>query len=546
MKSGSNSSPAAASLPAIRHSLRFKVLLGLTIFNIAATVIFSVNHYLVERGHIMADLQDKLSDYTHAIDKMLPDGFIDRAVSPTAVSPEEYRRVVEKLTDYCNDAGLRYLYTYARTPEGFFCTASNGTPEEMAAGSFTPYWDHYTSAPPEITRAWDTNQPVYADVTDTWGRSYSLFAPMTTAAGTRYIAGADLAITYVNDLLTQSLNRSIAIGVGVFVLFFVISYLMSTRFSRKIMQLAAYTQELSRSNFRPEVTSPLRLTIVAIPQRTKDEVGQLASSFIVMEDQLGTYLHELKETTAAKERFHNELKIAGDIQSAMLPHEFPASARIDLHAAMKPAKEAGGDLYDCFFLDPDHLCFVIGDVSDKGMPAAIFMAVTLTILRAKATAELAGSPEEILRLTNELLVTQNQMYQFVTAFLGVINVRTGEVIYSDGGHNRPYHRSASGARMLPPGGGIALGVMPGAAFKRHTLQLQPGDTLFLYTDGVTEAIAADESFYGEPRLEKLLSAHPLESTACDWVNLVAKDVADFSLGHAQADDITVLAVRFKV
>jgi sigma-B regulation protein RsbU (phosphoserine phosphatase) len=99
--------------------------------------------------------------------------------------------------------------------------------------------------------------------------------------------------------------------------------------------------------------------------------------------------------------------------------------------------------------------------------------------------------------------------------------------------------------MLPPGGGIALGVMPGAVFKRHTLQLQPGDTLFLYTDGVTEAIAANESFYGEPRLEKLLSAHPLEAPACDWVNLVAKDVADFSLGHAQADDITVLAVRFK-
>lgn len=545
MNSGSNSSPAAAAQPTLRHSLRFKVLLGLTIFNIAATVIFSVNHYRVERGHIMDDLRDKLSDYTYAIDKMLPARYLDRAVTPDAIAPDEYRPVVDKLTRYCNEAGIRYLYTYAHGADGFYCTASNGTPEEMAGGSFTPYWDHYASAPPAIIEAWQTNRPVYADVTDTWGRSYTLFAPLTTLDGTRYIAGADLAITYVDALLNQSLNRSILIGSAVFVLFFVISYLASGRFSRQIMQLAAYTQELSRSNFRPETTSPLRLTIISIPQRTKDEVGQLASSFLVMEDQLGTYLHELKETTAAKERFQNELKIAGDIQAAMLPHEFPASDRIDLHAAMKPAKEAGGDLYDCFFLDPDHLCFVIGDVSDKGMPAAMFMAVTLTILRAKATAALAGTPEEILRQTNELLVTQNQMYQFVTMFLGVINVRTGEIAYSDGGHNRPYHRSAAGAHMLPPGGGIALGVMPGAAFKHHTLQLQPGETLFLYTDGVTEAIAANDSFYGEPRLEKLLASQPLDSTACAWVDLVSKDVADFSLGHAQADDITVLAIRFK-
>jgi sigma-B regulation protein RsbU (phosphoserine phosphatase) len=229
----------------------------------------------------------------------------------------------------------------------------------------------------------------------------------------------------------------------------------------------------------------------------------------------------------------------------MLPHEYPASDRLDLHAAMKPAKEAGGDLYDCFFLDPDHLCFVIGDVSDKGMPAALFMAVTLTIVRAKATPALADAPEEILRLTNELLVTQNQMYQFVTMFLGVLHVRTGLVVYSDGGHNRPYHRTAAAAQMIPRGGGIALGVMPGAAYQRHTLQLQPGETLFLYTDGVTEAIAADESFYGEPRLEKLLSAVPFPSPAATWVDGVMKNVFEFSHGHVQADDITVLAVRFK-
>ncbi|HXA15118.1 MAG TPA: PP2C family protein-serine/threonine phosphatase, partial [Opitutaceae bacterium] len=243
-----------------------------------------------------------------------------------------------------------------------------------------------------------------------------------------------------------------------------------------------------------------------------------------------------------------ELRIAGEIQASMLPHDFKSpgcNCQVDLYAAMKPAKEAGGDLYDFFYLDPDHLCFVIGDVSDKGMPAALFMAVAATVLRAHATAERIQTPEEILTQTNELLIRQNSMYQFITMFLGIVNVRTGAVVYSDGGHNRPYlRRAGKSAEMLPRGGGIALGVMPGASFKHHSLQIQPGDTLFLYTDGVTEAIAADESFYGEGRLETLLSGIPADVPASAWTDAVMQSVFVFSKGHAQADDITVLAVRF--
>ena len=544
-----SAAPAATPRRSTRFGLRFKILLGLTLFNIAGTVLFSVNHYLTEKERILQGIRDKLAAAARALPDMLPPGHLDRAVAPGVVSPADYRRIVDQLSAFCNDTGLRYLYTYFKGEKGFYCTSTNGTPKELAEGKFTAYWDLYDSAPPSLSRAWATGQPVYEAVSDQWGRTYTLFLPLKTKAGTRYISGADIPISFLDEVLAESLTRSALIGLGSFVIFFLISFPLSSQFSQRIIQLAAYTRELAGSDFKPDAATPLHQQIVAMPTKTGDEVGQLAHSFIEMEHQLGSYLQELKETTAAKERFQNELKIAGDIQASMLPHAFAARSeqdRIDLHAGMKPAKEAGGDLYDFFYLDDDHLCFAIGDVSDKGMPAALFMVVALTILRARATADLIDRPEEILRQTNELLIPQNQMCQFVTMFLGIVNVRTGEVVYADGGHNRPYHRHASGeARMLPPGGGIALGVMPEAVYKRHTVQLQPGESLVIYTDGVTEAIAADESFYGEKRLETLVAATPLETPASQWVERVMGNVFDFSKGHAQADDITVLVVRHR-
>jgi sigma-B regulation protein RsbU (phosphoserine phosphatase) len=187
---------------------------------------------------------------------------------------------------------------------------------------------------------------------------------------------------------------------------------------------------------------------------------------------------------------------------------------------------------------------VVGDVSDKGMPAALFMTVVISVMRARATADLIGRPEEILRQTNELLIPQNAMCQFVTLFLGILNVRTGHLVYSDGGHNHPFLKRADDApKMMPFSGGIALGIMSGAEYQCQTLQLHPGDTLFLYTDGVTDAIAADETFYGDARLERELTAIPAEANAAAWVDASMRSVFKFAEGHAQADDITVMALR---
>ncbi|HSY53309.1 MAG TPA: SpoIIE family protein phosphatase, partial [Opitutaceae bacterium] len=473
-------SAAPSSVPKMRFGLRSKILLGLTIINIASTAIFSVNHYHDEKKLIYDGLKEKLTPAAYALSYILPDGYFDRAVRPDAITPQEYRANVDTLSRYCQSTGFVYLYSYTKVGDAFYCTSSNGTRDELAKNTFAHYWDPYPTAPQEIFEAWDKNEPVYHEVKDQYTHSYTLFLPLVTANGTRYLAGADLPISYVDTLLASSLEQSIFLGVGSFAVFFFISFILSTRLSRKIGRLAAYTREMAATNFQLKSDSPLRQQLAIMPGQSQDEVALLAASFLQMEDQLSVYLRDLTETTAAKERFQNELRIAGEIQASMLPHDFKApgcNCQVDLYAAMKPAKEAGGDLYDFFYLDPDHLCFVIGDVSDKGMPAALFMAVAATVLRAHATADRIQTPEEILTQTNELLIRQNSMYQFITMFLGIVNVRTGAVVYSDGGHNRPYlRRVGKSAEMLPRGGGIALGVMPGASFKHHSLQIQPGDT----------------------------------------------------------------------
>lgn len=540
----------------IRFGLRFKIILGLTLFNLLGTAVFSWNHYRVEKHAIIDGVERKLAAAARALPDMLPEGYLDRAASPSGVSEQEYLQVLKKLSAYCQDTNLIYLYTYHFVDGEFRTTSSNGTPEELADGSFAQYWQAYEQ--PLLTEAWQTNQARYGEnsADDEWAHVYFLFSPRETAAGTRYIVGADLAINRLYQRLDSSLRESILIGSLSFIVVFAFSFLIGSRVSRKISRLAEYTNELAAQDFQPVQDQVLRQEVVQIPRQSHDEIAMLAGSFIAMEGQLNDYLAELTETTATKERLRNELKIAGDIQLSMLPRAFNqilegrSDVPVDLHAVVKPAKEAGGDLYDFFFIDDDHLCFLVGDVSDKGMPAALFMTVTTTLLRAHARArsELVSQPDRILSETNDVLAEQNPMCQFVTLFLGILNVRNGELRYANGGHNPPYlcRRQAS-AQALDLPEGVALGVMEGMDFASASLQLQPGDTLYLYTDGVTEAVAMDESFYGEPRLEAELNRLNAQSDnkAKRWAEETLHSVFQFADGHAQADDITILALRFR-
>lgn len=281
--------------------------------------------------------------------------------------------------------------------------------------------------------------------------------------------------------------------------------------------------------------------------RSGDEIGRLTDSFSFMRDSLKDYILRLTETTAAKERIESELKIARDIQMGILPKIFPPFPdrpdEFDLYALMEAAKEVGGDFYDFFYCDDTHLCFVIGDVSGKGVPASLFMAVTKTLIKTTATA--ISDPGAVLTKVNNDLSRGNDACMFVTIFLGLLDTGTGELLFANGGHNPPLVVAETGeAEFLAVPKGLVLGAMEDYLYRTDKIQLKPGESLFMYTDGVTEAMNAGEELFSEERLKSRLNSLR-GSGVRDMISGVMEELVFFADSAAQSDDITMLAVRYK-
>ncbi len=260
--------------------------------------------------------------------------------------------------------------------------------------------------------------------------------------------------------------------------------------------------------------------------------------------------HEkLKEAYAIinkqKERMQEELNVGRDIQLGMLPQVFPPfpdHREFSIHASMNAANEVGGDFYDFFFIDEDHLCFCVGDVSGKGVPAALFMAISKAMIKSRAADDL--STASVFTHVNDELATDNDSMMFVTVFIAVLDIRTGDLSYTNGGHNPPYIKRENGdITRLDQRHGPALGPFEGATYKEEKNRMEKGDLLLLYTDGVTEAMNPERMIYEEERLVNVL-ARGNYTEPDQVINAVAADIEKFTDGAEQFDDITMLAISF--
>lgn len=273
----------------------------------------------------------------------------------------------------------------------------------------------------------------------------------------------------------------------------------------------------------------------------RDEIGQLASSIDRMEEQVGEYIDNLTTITAEKQRITTELTLARRIQEAMLPHQFPPfpeRKEFELYASMTPAKAVGGDFYDFFLIDEDHLGLVMADVSGKGIPAALFMMICKTILQS--CAMLGQSPAEILTKTNEALCSNNQVDMFVTVWTGILEISTGRLRAANAGHEYPALKRAGGNfELYKRKHGLAVAAMEGASYREYELQLSPGDALFVYTDGVPEAIDAQEQAFGTERLLHALNLDPAAGPE-ELLRNVRREMDAFVKDAEQFDDITML------
>lgn len=278
---------------------------------------------------------------------------------------------------------------------------------------------------------------------------------------------------------------------------------------------------------------------------SRDEVGVLATAFTQMTVDLKKHIRELRTTTAAKERMEGELSAAAGIQRSMLPSKFPPfpdRRELDVAAVMEPAKQVGGDFYDFFFTDPHHLCFTVGDVSGKGVPASLFMAVTRFLIRSLAREGLP--PGKLLTRLNRELAQDNDSCMFVTVFCGLLDVTTGELRYSNGGHDPGLVLGTTGKVMeLRRPDGPALGLVDDATYVMNEKVIQKGETVFLFTDGVTEAQNTREEQFSGARLLRTCSGFQGTSVR-EIIDCVLGAVKSFSDGAPQADDITMIAVKF--
>jgi sigma-B regulation protein RsbU (phosphoserine phosphatase) len=333
-----------------------------------------------------------------------------------------------------------------------------------------------------------------------------------------------------------SLSKSmIIIGVIGFVLLVLVTVGIARRITLPLRELSGSAREIASGN----------LDLMLPEIRANDEVGDLADSFRYMKNSLKDFIRDLTSTTAAKERIESELRIAREIQMGILPKLFPAfpdRKEFEVFASIEPAKEVGGDLYDFFFVDEKHFCFLVGDVSGKGVPAAFFMAVTKTLL--KVVAERGLDPGEILTKVNADLASENESCMFVTLFLAIMNIETGETRYANAGHNPPIYLPCGGKpEWIPPLGEPVAGIMDTMVYTTKTMTLRPGDIVFIYTDGVTEAMDPEKTLFSEDRLLGLLTKDD-EPFAPKLVKDVAAAIKEFARGAEQSDDITMLAMQF--
>ena len=348
----------------------------------------------------------------------------------------------------------------------------------------------------------------------------------------------DIHMELIVSTLASYVLRAAIICSGLLVLFCVLYWFL-------LKQMLLRPIAIIRQNAFDFANSDAQLTDTLEQIQTGDELQELAQSVSTMEHVIIQYIAHVERVTAEKERIGAELDIATHIQSSMLPCIFPAfpdREEFDVYASMNPAKEVGGDFYDFFMVDERHLAIVMADVSGKGVPAALFMVIGKTLI--KDHTQPGVSLGAVFTDVNNLLCASNSEGMFITAFEGVLDLVTGEFRYVNAGHEVPflYREGSFQAYKIKPG--FVLAGMEDTRYREGVLTLEPGDKIFQYTDGVTEAINARNELYGNGRLDAVLNRNS-EKMPDEIIDAVKTDVDSFVGDTPQFDDITMLCLEYK-
>lgn len=528
-----------------RFGLKPQLVLLLLSLNLISAFAYSAALYTNSKTEIIAGIDGRLAAAANAGREMIPEGYHRRITGPDSIAQDEFDQVQKRLSRFANDSGFVYVYSYMKFGDEIRTIATSATSAELKAGTQTGYFALYKTAPAELYRTFEDGRVRFDDYHDSFGSFRSIYKPVRSPDGRIHVIGADIDLASLDKRLDQALVKSILIGIMMFALAMAVGWLLIARIVGPLVRLTAYTRNIEQRSF--EADDIEMAAMQKISQSRGDEVGSLAEAMAAMISRLQRYLVEMEAATAARQRVEGELSAARDIQIGMLPRKFPPfpdHRELDVFAMLESAKEVGGDLYDYFLIDEHRLFFVVGDVSGKGVPAALFMAMTTSLFKAHAMA--SSTTGEIMEKVNTELSRENAAEMFVTVFACILDLRDGTVEYSDGGHEAPFIVRADGSvDRLTKHQGIALGVFGDVPFKTDRFPLNPGDALVLFTDGVSEATDAEDMLFTTDRIETALAAARSEFSARFIAEGLAESVRGFVGAVPQSDDIAILVVCYE-
>lgn len=456
----------------------------------------------------------------------------------TGETDEYYMQVDKLLNSMVDVSDLRYLYIYIPEEEGIrylwdaqsdddsrplldIWYYSGNFPKEDAFETYSGGNDHFT-----VYQYGSLNLAAY--MTPLYDKSGKVLA----------VCEADIIMPRIEMVFPTVMVR-ILTWVLIMLVVLMIIFMHLTRRSiitplEKINDVALHIVD------NLETAEDIELDI-----HTGDEIETLARSIEKMNRALKEYLHENEKITAEKERVNTELDLAARIQSDMLPNIFPAfpeRSEFNIYASMTPAKEVGGDFYDFFFIDHDHLAIIIADVSGKGVPAAMFMMMTKSMLQTRTIS--VQNPSQVLQDVNNMIFSNNKEKMFVTVWLGVLDLTTGLLTASNAGHESPYIKEPDGDfEIFKSRHGFVMGGLKNMKYTNNEHMLKPGSKIFVYTDGVPEAKRNDNSFFGLERTGEALN-RAKDSSPEEILKEVENSVNSFAGDAEQFDDLTMLCLEY--
>ena len=448
---------------------------------------------------------------------------------------ERFDATMQVLAKYQEKMDVRFMYVQSVIGDGSvnLCDPSEDLlylgSVEMSPDEFVAYQTNLRVAPTVSTTA--------------FGWLCSAYEPILASDGEAVaIMGVDLDMNEVMRERYAFLFSMLMFAALLMVISFAVTFLLMRKMATRPLSM------LSKATlgFADRGEGFTQEDVIDLPIRSQDEIGDLYQEIRSMQSRMVEYMQNLTRVTAERERIGAELNIATQIQADMLPRifpPFPDRHEFEIYATMDPAKEVGGDFYDFFLIDEEHLGLVMADVSGKGVPAALFMVIAKTLIKNRA--QMGGGPAETLRYVNDQLCEGNDAELFVTVWFAILDLKTGRGVAANAGHEHPVLRRENGKfELVLYRHSPAVATLAGMKFREHEFEMHPGDTLFVYTDGVPEATNAGNELFGTDRM---LDALNREADAAPETLLrnVRKDLDDFVGDAPQFDDITMLGLHYR-